>query len=73
MNDYSFCITFLGYLCLWEYGKKAQMKTKHLIKYEETFHEDSHQILVYQGLQVLCYVSVSRLPMGTREKSLNQN
>ena len=42
MNDYSFCITFLGYLCLWEYGKKAQMKTKHLIKYEETFHEDSH-------------------------------
>ena len=48
MNDYRLCITFLGHFYLWEYGKKAQMKINNVIIYQETFHEDSHQILVYQ-------------------------
>ena len=48
INDYRFCVVFLGHHYLLEQGEISQININKLIKYQENFHEDSHKILVYQ-------------------------
>ena len=49
------------------------MKINQLIKYHEIFRKDSDRILLYQRPQVLYDVIMSPVPMGTREKTSNEN
>ena len=48
INDYKFCITFLGHLYLWKHGRKPQMNTSKLILYQQDFREDFNKIRLYE-------------------------
>ena len=68
-----FCIIFLCHIYLWEHRKKSSMKINQLTKYQDSFHEDSGKILLYQLLQILYRVSISPLPRGIQEIIWNEN